>query len=352
VVIGYSGRDVSIMDALEESLSLPGVFPAGLFWLHRGDEPPSPRVAQLLARAAGTGAAGALVSVESFDEGLRDLLRLMGALDTTTLDAFASERRRWSGAPRPAGQRGWPVVRINALPVEQMPTVCRRVVCEIGGMAEVHEAVAKAAVNVLASRAHSGVLAYGSDADVRSAFAPYRIAEFDLHTIETKRLRYESAERGLLRDALALALARGRRLDHVRRRSADLLAPAAPEDVSWQPLARLVGTLKGTVKGAAGLTWREGVGTRLDWADDRLWLLVEPRLVFDGLTEANKSAAADFARERTVRRYNRQLNDLVEFWASLLAGGDGDLRALGIGDGVDAVFRLSSVTCFSRRAGV
>jgi hypothetical protein len=34
----------------------------------------------------------------------------------------------------------------------------------------------------------------------------------------------------------------------------------------------------------------------------------------------------------------------------LIAGDGGDLRAFGIGDGVDAVFRLSSDTGFSWRA--
>ncbi len=88
----------------------------------------------------------------------------------------------------------------------------------------------------------------------------------------------------------------------------------------------------------------------MDWADDHLWLLIDPCTVFDGITDNNKAAAADFARERTVRRYNPQLNDLIAFWATFLADDDGELRALGIGDGVDATFRLSSDTGFSRRA--
>ena len=115
-------------------------------------------------------------------------------------------------------------------------------------------------------------------------------------------------------------------------------------------LRRQVRNLTGTVKGHSTLRWREGVGTRLDWADDRLWLLVEPRIVFDGINDENKATAADFARERTVSRYNRQLNDLIGFWAGLLAAGGEELRALGVGDGVDAVFRLSSDTGFSPRA--
>jgi hypothetical protein len=139
-------------------------------------------------------------------------------------------------------------------------------------------------------------------------------------------------------------------VDATGRRSADLLAPTDPEGPAWVPLRRLVGTLGGAVKGHPELRWREGAGIRLDWADDRLWLLVEPRTVFDGINAENRGAATDFARERTVSRYNRQLNDLVAFWAGVLAGDGGDLRALGTGDGVDAVFRLSSPTGFSRRA--
>lgn len=352
VVVGYSGRDDSIMEALEEVLEHSGAYPSGLFWLHRGEEPPLDRIEQLLTRAKQAGVESALVRIQSFDEAMRDLMRLVRGIDTTILDTFAVERRRWSSAPVPGGSRGWPVVRLNALPFEQIPTVCRRVICQIGGYAEAREAVEQAGVDVLVARTQAGVLAFGADADVRAAFEKYKITEFDLHTIATKRLRYDSGERGLLRSALACAMGRHYRLDVIRRRSTDLLAPSNPKESTWAPLSRLVGPLSGSIKGFDNLHWREGISTRLDWADDQLWLLVEPRTVFDGITDENRAAAADFARERTVKRYNRQLNDLIDFWADLLSGGGGDLRTLGAGSGVDAVFRISSITGFSRRAGV
>jgi NAD-dependent SIR2 family protein deacetylase len=350
VVAGYSGRDQSVMDSIHEGLENPAGFPAGLFWLHRGADSPLPRVTQLLHRAAQQGVEAALVVVENFDEVLRDLMRLVKGVDTTVLDTFASERRRWSGAPRATGQTGWPVVSLNALPVVQIPTVCRRVVCQVGGYAEAREAVEHAGVNVLVARTKAGVLAFGTDADVRAAFERHAISEFDLHTIETKRLRYDSGERGLLRDALTLAIARERSLDVTHRRNTDLLTPADPTSACWEALRKLVGRLGGTVPNHSDLHWREGIGTRIDWADDRLWLMVEPWTVFTGITEGNKAAAADFARERTVKRYNRPLNDLIAFWAVVLAGDGKELRALAIGDGVDAVFRLSADTGFSRRA--
>lgn len=352
VVVGYSGRDESIMATLEEALEQGQPFPSGLFWLHRGEAPPHVRVQQLLKRAQQAGVEAALVRVESFDEVMRDLIRMADGIDTTVLDNFARERRRWSAAPLPQGRRGWPVVRLNALPLASVPSVCRSVVCQVGGYAEARSAVESAGVDVLVARTRTYLLAYGADKDVHKAFDRYGVTEFDLYTIDEKRLRHESAERGLLREAMARALARGRNLSCTRRRSADILAPVDADNASWEPLRRLVGPLHGIVNGHPGLGWREGIETRLEWAGGQLWLLFDPRIVFEGLTDENRAAAAAFARERTVKRYNRELNSLMEFWAGILAAGGTELRALGVGDGVDAVFSFSPVTGYSRRAGV
>jgi len=351
IVAGYSGRDSSIMEALEDVLNQDVAFPSGLFWLHRGDDQPLDRVHRLLVRARDAGVEAALVRIENFDEAMQDLIRLQKGLDTTVLDSFAAERRPCSAAPSPQGHRGWPIVRFNALPIVETPTICRRIVCSVGGYADIRKLVEQAGVVVLFARTRAGVLAFGADSDLRSVFKEKGITEYDLYTIETKRLRYDSGERGLLRDALARAISHHRGVDVIRRRSKDLMAPVDPLDNRWKPLKSLVGSLGGTVSGHPELNWREGIQTRLDWADERLWLLIDPCTVFDGINDQNKAAAADFARERTVRRYNRQLNNLIEFWAELLAGEGGQIRALRVGDGVDAAFILSSDTAFSRRVG-
>jgi hypothetical protein len=351
VVAGYSGRDSSVMDALDEATQA-GAFPAGVFWLHRGEDPPLPRVGYLLAKAAALGIDAALVCIENFDEIMRDLMRLKVDIDTRVLLEFALDRRRWSAAPAPGGHRGWPVVRLNALPVVETPTVCRRIVCSVGGHADVRNAVEAAGVDVLATRTKAGVLAFGTDADMRSAFDAYGIADFDLHTIETKRLRYDSGDRGLLRSALTRAITRQLGLTAIRHGNTDLLAPSDPRCDAWAELKQQAGPLTGTVTSNSELRWHEGVGIRLDWADERLWVLIEPRIVFEGINEENRGVAADFSRERSVKRYNRQLNALIAFWAKRIAADGSELRAFGIGDGVDAVFRLSGDTAFSRRAGV
>ena len=232
------------MDALTEALGQSTLFPAGLFWLHRGEDPPLPRVQALLKLAGERAVDGGLVRIENFDEVMRDLVRLLPDLNTVVLNSFGLQRQRWSAPARAGGTTGFPVVRLNALPVVAAPTVCRRVVCNIGGHAEAADAVRKAGVNVLVGRKRVGVLAFGSDADIRAAFGSFKISEFDLHPIETRRLRYDFGERGLLRQAMSHALAREHHLDLIRRRSADLLAArgsrcnclGAPKENRWNAL--------------------------------------------------------------------------------------------------------------------
>ena len=347
VVCGYSGRDDSIMDALEEAMEHENAFPTGLFWLHRGGDPLLPRVTQLLNRGSANDVEATLVSVENFDETLRDLVRLNKDIDTTALDQFTSQRQPWSPVPLQRSiRRGWPVVRLNALPVINAPTQCRRLVCDIGGTAEVREAVQKVGADVLAVRSQVGVLAFGADADIRNAFNSYGITEFDLHAFDVERQKYESTERGLLGEALNLAISRHGGLNIMGRRR---FVPADPKDAIWSRLRELVGTLTGVVNGNPNLRWWEGITVRLDWANGLLWLLIEPCTVFDGITDANKMAVTDFARERTIRRYNRELNDLIDFWAYHLSQDEKEMCALNTGYGVDAVFRISPFTCFSDR---
>jgi NAD-dependent SIR2 family protein deacetylase len=350
VVAGYSGRDQSVMRALDVALQKKDAFPSGLFWLHRGDDPPYEQVTQLLRKAKACGVEGALVRVENFDEAMRDIVRLMNGLDCKTLDDFGKERARWSAAPVLSGKGGWPVVRLNALLMAQIPSVCRRVQCSVGGYSEARAAVEKAGVNLLVARSQRGVLAFGSDAAARAAFAEHEITEFDLAAIEPRRLRYDSADRGLLKDAISHAVSRERGLTLLRKRTTDLLYPTDPSATEFAQLRQEVGALAGTIQGFQEIQWREGLGLRLEWAADMLWLLLEPTTVFTGVTEETKAVAAGFARERTVRRYNKKLDSLIDFWAKHLVGDGKAMCALGISDGVDAAFQLAPRTGFSRRA--
>jgi hypothetical protein len=288
-----------------------------------------------------------LVRIENLDEALHDLVRLLPDLDTAALDSLGQKQRWWSAAPALTGKHNWPLVRLNGIEVESIPTNARRVVCGIGGAAEVRDAIMAADADLIATRTSGGVIGFGSDAEFRRVFAPFDIKDFDLSVFEDRRLRYDSGERGLLRDALVRGLCNAHGLDGKRRRNIHILTPSDPGAEQWAQLRSLVGPVRGQFDGGK-VQWREGLAVRLDWADDRLWLLVDPRIdTGDDGAATSRVKAADFARERTARRYNRDADKLIDFWTGLFAGES--FRALGIGDGIDASLSLGRRTAYSYR---
>jgi NAD-dependent SIR2 family protein deacetylase len=75
IVVGYSGRDQSIMAALEEAIDGGHGYPGGLFWFQRVDSPLFPAVPALLEKAIGAGVRAELIAVETFDELLGDIIK-------------------------------------------------------------------------------------------------------------------------------------------------------------------------------------------------------------------------------------------------------------------------------------
>jgi NAD-dependent SIR2 family protein deacetylase len=352
-VVGYSGRDHSVMDALEEGIAEGHGYPFGLFWFHRPDNPCLPRVEELIENAAARGIDAHIIEIETFDELLSDLLLLIPAIPQAVRDYLSARPRRVSDAPLLASEGTWPVIRLNALPVASWPTVCRRLVCKIGGVREVRAAIKEAGADIVATRRKVGVIAFGSDTEVRKAFAPYGISEFDVHSIEVGRLRFDSGELGLLYDALCRGLARERPLILRRSRLGHLLVvdPAREDDRLLKKLREAAGSVTGEVP-TTSLRWAEAIRVRLEHKLDRLWLLLLARTLVestedDTLFEKGK----EFARNRSAGRFNQQWNRILEAWIYVITGGEEtcEIRAFGTGEGIDAVFSISNVTGFSSR---
>lgn len=366
-VIGYSGRDDSVMSALEAALNRTesrGVaYPAGLFWMYRADSPPSARVSRLIETAAARGVDAHLVEVETFDELMGDLTLLLENIPEDVSARIEKQRPSYvSDVAIPAPGSSYPVVRLNALQMVESPKICRRVVCQIGGAREVHDTVAASGADILVARRQVGVLAFGRDAEVRRAFADRTIETFDLHSIEHRRLRYaDSAEMGLILSALARALARERPVLVVKRRERWMVrvdGSRATHDLLG-PLRKAAGGLTGEIKtpndDARGLEWAEATPLRVEERLGRLWLLLIPT-IWVASTEDDVAfrAGVEFVRQRQAARFNQKSNAILDGWVHLVTGGSAEatLSAFGISEaeGIDARFTICGKSAFSRRA--
>ena len=353
IVVGYSGRDHSIMDALEEGIAGGQGFPNGLFWVQRHDGKPLDRVTRLLAKAQEQGIEAHLVEAETFDEFLSDLLLLLPSLPPEVAKHL-NRPQRVSDAVVPQPSKHGPTIRVNALRVQAWPAICRLVECEIGGSREVRAAIEAANAAVIAVRKKEGVLAFGQDDEIQKAFGgEKRSAKLEIFNIATYRLGFDSQELGLIYDALACAIGRECPVS-LRRQHHHALAIVDPARKGERVYAALRGATNGVLTGTVPkteITWAEALRFRLDFKLDRLWLLVEPTVWREESNEHEQDAVArEFVRARLASRFNKGWNTFLQAWCDVLTDGQQrrTLRAFGIGDGLDASFTIVNVTAFSR----
>lgn len=352
-IVGYSGRDASIMEALEAALDEGRGFPGGLFWFMRHQTTPYPAVKALLARARTLGIDAHLVEAESFDELFSDLLRFLPRTADKLVGLAGATRPRLAAAQPRISAGTVPAIRTNALAVISRPALCRIVDCTIGGDKEIDEAIAKAGVDIIAHRIRDGVLAFGRDIDIRSAFEPFGIKAFDQHPLSSRRLVKEGGERALVRDALFRAIAGRPHLAIERRRNRVLLRPleAVQADTFNSEIARPVDRVSGLVPNT-DVAWTESCSLRVDYRLDHLWLLIEPNIATDVDPDRPDDIAElvrEFVRERRARRHNRLANALLDGWIKLIVGYEPSVRlkAFGIADGIDAEFEILRTSAFS-----
>ena len=356
-VVGYSGRDASVMEAFGDALDDGRGFPGGLFWFKRSQDEPFRAVSDLMKRARALGIDAHVVEAEAFDELFVDLIRYlpqtadeMQSLDSAVRPRLANTRPRKT-------VRTTPAIRTNALAVVSRPAMCRLVDCTIGGHKAIEEAIAAAEVDIVARRSRQGVLAFGRDADVRKAFEPFDIKEFNTHPLSAKRLVRETGERGLVREALFRSVGQTSGLRLRRRGRATVLLPD-PEGVrasvfnseSARPVDRVSGTVPET-----SVPWSEACRLRMDYRLDQTWLLLEPMVETELPEDAPDEVietTREFVRARRAGRHNRMANALLDGWVSLVFGDAQSvrLRAFDIGDGVDAEFELLRTSAFSGQA--
>lgn len=356
-VVGYSGRDISVMNALREALDEGRGFPNGLFWFKRYGEEPFAAVTQLIQDARQVGIDAHIIDNETFDELMSDLVRFLPETSNKLGDIEGAKPPRLGSFPLKSPGATTPAIRTNALPIISYPVMCRLIDCDIGGRAQIQKAIEKAGVDVVARRIKDGVIAFGRDPDIRAVFETFNIKRFETRSIPDRKLVFESEERRLIRDALVQALSRRSDIEIIRRGwrilvlpNSQVVTPAHFHLNNIRPISSTHG-----VVGNTGIRWTECCELRVDYKLDRLWLLMEPLIHRDiprEATLAQTEESKEFVRSRLADRFNPKANAMLSGWANLLLGTNRNARSVtlssfGISDGIDATFEVSSITGFS-----
>lgn len=376
IVSGYSGRDASVMQVLTGALELPHPFPEGLIWTHRPGEALSPAVADLLTTASDLGVDVRSVAVDNFPELLGVLIRLIELPEP--LRAHVDQRRpaqpRTASAMPSGPTHPWPVLRLNALPLLELPQQARRLTeDQPADLGELRAALRGTRARALTARLRGGTLAaFGADADLATAGSPLGVSlAGGIVPLQWLADDPDTAQVGLLNEALTLGLGRGRGLRHVlRARRGHLVRVSDETEPQLSGLRRAAGgTLAGTVLGSA-VSWAEAVELHVEARAGGWWLLITPEIwiappgtlsapagIEPGSEDharwrtAQQHAAARFVQERLARRYNSATSAILDAWVRVLVGSRPravETWHLPAGAGCDAVTVIGPVTAYSR----
>lgn len=387
IFVGYSGRDASVMDALNAVLDTPSPFPNGLYWLTGSPSRLLPAVTDFLSRAQEHGVDVAIVECSTFDELAADILRTVD-LPEPLLDRVMDARpaARLTLVELPASEaRQFPVLRYSAFLIEQMPLIARRIMISSAATSpEVRELLRAAKCRATAAANGKELAVFGQDEEVLQALSSLGAqlaGEIELDPV------HDSWAKGLLYDTLVRGLARRRPLIPRFKRSGHSVVVAGPKEGEspdrtrrdTQALAQLREAYGGPLTGMVhelGFPFQEGLFLKLEYIESRWWCGFEPytfvnfprpeapqgrgsasggvdRDPLGGQLRYAGDPAGDWRRERWATRYNRQWAGIIDAWAKLLVPTkDEKIRAFGIedGSGIDAIFQISTITGWSRPA--
>jgi hypothetical protein len=379
-VIGYSGRDASVLTMLSDAVRTDKALPGGLWWMTRDPSNTLPVVRDLLQKADAAGVTARFVAIENFDETFASLGRAasLSAALRSHIDNLRSTPRVVDAAVPELEAGAFPILRMNALPILRSPTRALQAPLQAGTTPEaVRDALRTARWRGALATSGQRVLALGSLAQLASALplaAPPSEIAIDCHREDTPTL-----ERAVSHEALTRALARRlpvRALirDRGQQLLVTVLSTDRPDSVGQadarKALAQAYGDpLTGTCptnlgRGPDGQrrAFAEGVRLNVEWRLDQLWLLFVPHTWVSPVNRpngANRSVTGDPAsawrKERWVNRRNEKWAAIIAAWASVLApeaettvsvlppSADGDAI-------VSQEFVLSRTTAYSRVA--
>ena len=305
IVIGYSGRDESVMATLEEAFRQPGG--GALYWCAYTDAMP-PRVENLLrsARAAGRGAY--FVVAQGFDDLLwRICVQSLPAEDQDRVRELASAMR--SGPTRARfGLPSWPTtgfIKSNAFAVECPAELFEVELTDWPADQRAWEFIdASCAGKDIAAAPFKGkILAFGTIDDLKAAFAP-RFKSIVRTPISGRELEFED---GVVVNLLRKAL--------VRSMAASAGVESDSRKVLWERTPfeyHRVNDRKVGVHHAAICFLRRIAET--------MYLVVKPTLLItepDG-TKASREVSQPIVMQKLGYQHNAEFNQVMLRWRKTL----------------------------------
>jgi hypothetical protein len=335
IVAGYSGRDDNVMEMFRQAITQNNAFPHGLLWTTPRLSMVAPVVHDLIAFATSKGLKAHVVETGTFDEMLSKIWRQIPQKPAAFDGHVRSAAARKVAIKLPDAGTEFPLLRTNALRITAPPKTCGTVVyADDLFYRDINEKITSAKPNATIAFTDR-LLFWGKNEEIEKMLDKPKIKSFESFVLPDPieaMARYPFMK-PFYEAGLARALCQGKPLQ-LERQYKTFYAVVKPEEAGvdeFRPLREALsafgkpGTIAGIVPDSAKVPWSEAVALRLEERNGQLWLLLRPDVWVS--PEMPRGEAVEFLRDKKLRRWNRQSNELLNVWIRLLLGQIGGATA-------------------------
>lgn len=331
VVVGYSGRDKSIMDSIDAAFSRPGT--GGLYWLLTRGTRPSPRAEAAVALARKRGRQAAFVDHDGFDSVMTSLARFL-LRDHPSAPLLEEVLR--AAAPVKVGfsLRGYKdtgaILKSNSWPISVPDFVYELEVGRIKTWPDLRDRLNAANGRAVAGLLNNKIVALGLKPDLEACFGA--------DVIKTLRQVPVSPEEMFWDDGVVLSALR----EAMVQTLGDEKLRVKREGRRWY----IVDTSRSRRErvGRDEFTYFSAVELRIEQRAGRLYLSLIPDRYIPRRSksrEFTQKELASFKNQLLAKQYNQVFNDELNSWRERLRLKRGDDLSLVFPKGSETGFRFT-----------
>lgn len=361
IVSGYSGRDENVMSMFKEAMDQNNAFPQGFYWSTPRLADVATSVINLIDYAQTKGINARLVQTGTFDEMLSKIWRNTSGKPADLNAKIRSATAKPAAITLPPLGNQYPILRTNALRISRLPEACAAIAYD--GEIDIGDVRSKLfEVQPDCTLAYTDrILFWGDRADTEKVLDPARVRA--VNTFKLDDLAKSIDESGIIKSFVEEAIAKALIVDKpllLRRAKRTWYAVVKHDETNSETFNVLrrtlgfnggLGSISASIRGLADVHWAEAVSIRVEERNGVLWLLLRPDIWISPLKA--RQEAAEFLRQRKLKRYNNQSYELLSAWIGILVGPVGGPRSAELvahpGSQHPASFEINTRSAYSRR---
>jgi hypothetical protein len=359
IVAGYSGRDANVMSMFRAAIDQSNAFPQGLFWTAPRAANVSQSVLDLIGLARRKGVNAYLVEAGTFDTMLTRLWRQQAQKPAHLEARVYTSKAQPVAIPLPPPGRSYPLVRLNGLPIVELPKRCGKVVTEKPVTFTILNEQRKTKQPDLVATFTGQPLFWGAMDEATKLFEEQRIKQIEDHDFREplRSVASSTVVKSFFEEGLIRALCQGKPV--VIRRKDRVWYAVIDHRESKNGLLTLMRLalgnrnipLTGPVPRLSETFWAECISLRLEERNGAAFLMMRPDVWITPLAKREEVMA--FLREKKLKRWNPIAYRLLDAWIELLVGSVGGAQDTQVScfqnTKYPVVFKLNTRSAYSGR---